>query len=134
MPIPPIQCVWLLQKRIPLGILSISIRMEDPVVVNPETDSKKAFVNPGIACENKKGNVPKKEITSQLKKTITKLSRLLEFFSCFFRVVKNNINPTLPVKSADNNIGLIEPLSYAIQIKMSISINPPSKSRVIPIK
>jgi len=48
-PIPPIQCVILLQKSNPLGTDSISTRIEAPVVVNPEMVSKKAFVKLGMA-------------------------------------------------------------------------------------
>ena len=38
---PPIQCMKERQKRIPLGKGSTAVRMEAPVVVKPETDSKK---------------------------------------------------------------------------------------------
>jgi len=39
---PPIQCVKERQKRSPFGRISISVRIVLPVVVNPETVSKKA--------------------------------------------------------------------------------------------
>jgi hypothetical protein len=51
-PIPPIQCVRLLQKRIPAGSASISSRIDAPVVVYPEIVSKNAFVSDGMAPEN----------------------------------------------------------------------------------
>ena len=41
-PIPPIQCVRLLQKDIPIGRDSISVNIVEPVVVKPDTVSKKA--------------------------------------------------------------------------------------------
>ena len=41
-PIPPIQWVKLLQNSIPCGRASTSVRMEDPVVVKPDTVSKNA--------------------------------------------------------------------------------------------
>jgi hypothetical protein len=41
---PPIQCVRLLQKRIPIGRDSISVIIVAPVVVNPLVVSKKASV------------------------------------------------------------------------------------------
>ena len=41
-PIPPIQWVRLRQKAMPLGSASISVRIVDPVVVKPDTVSKKA--------------------------------------------------------------------------------------------
>jgi hypothetical protein len=50
-PIPPIQWVRLRQKSIDFGSDSMSVRMEDPVVVNPETDSKMAFGKCGIEPE-----------------------------------------------------------------------------------
>lgn len=41
-PMPPIQCVRLLQKAIPRGRASISVKIVEPVVVKPDTVSKKA--------------------------------------------------------------------------------------------
>ena len=35
-PIPPNQCVKLLQNKIPFGKDSISVKMDDPVVVKPD--------------------------------------------------------------------------------------------------
>jgi hypothetical protein len=52
-PIPPIQCVKLLQNKMDFGSASMSVKMEDPVVVNPDADSKKAFINDGIAPEKR---------------------------------------------------------------------------------
>jgi hypothetical protein len=43
-PIPPIQCVKLLQNAIPFGRISISVKIVDPVVVNPDTVSKNASI------------------------------------------------------------------------------------------
>ena len=48
---PPIQWVMLRQNNIDLGKASISVSIDDPVVVNPETDSKNALINEGIAPE-----------------------------------------------------------------------------------
>ena len=47
-PIPPIQWVKDLQNRIPIGSASISVRMVDPVVVNPDTVSKNASIGLAI--------------------------------------------------------------------------------------
>ena len=52
-PIPPIQCVADLQKRIPFGIISISFKIDEPVVEYPEMVSKKASGILGIAPDNK---------------------------------------------------------------------------------
>ena len=51
---PPIQWVRLRQNRTPCGSPSISVRIDAPVVVSPETVSKNAFVNDGIAPERRK--------------------------------------------------------------------------------
>ena len=51
-PMPPIQCVVLLQNRMLCGMTSISCRMEAPVVVYPDMVSKKASVKLGMAPEN----------------------------------------------------------------------------------
>jgi hypothetical protein len=53
--------VKLLQNKIDLGNDSTSLRMEDPVVVKPEVDSKKAFMNDGIVSLKMKGNDPARE-------------------------------------------------------------------------
>ena len=45
-PIPPIQCVRVRQTSRLIGRLSISFRIEAPVVVKPETDSNRAFIKP----------------------------------------------------------------------------------------
>jgi len=56
-PIPPIQCVILLQKSIALGILSISVSIEAPVVVNPDTLSNKLLVNPSFSKNARPGDI-----------------------------------------------------------------------------
>lgn len=58
MPIPPIQWVRLLQKRIDLGRLSISVKIEEPVVVKPETDSNHASVKDAKSPDRINGNEP----------------------------------------------------------------------------
>lgn len=52
-PIPPIQWVKLRQNKMDFGSASISVKMEDPVVVKPDTDSKKALVKKGMAPERR---------------------------------------------------------------------------------
>jgi hypothetical protein len=51
-PIPPSQCVKLLQNNIPCDKDSISFRIEDPVVVKPDMVSKNASVKFGMAPVN----------------------------------------------------------------------------------
>ncbi len=57
-PMPPIHWVKLRQKCSDLGKASMLIRVELPVVVNPQTLSKKASVKEGIAPPIRKGSVP----------------------------------------------------------------------------
>ena len=75
MPMPPIQCVILRQKRTPWGTASTSRRMDAPVVVKPDMVSKKALVKSGIAPESMKGSVPNRENSSQAKVTMANPSR-----------------------------------------------------------
>ncbi len=59
-PIPPSHWVRLLQKRIPCGIDSISVRIVPPVVVKPDIDSKKASPKLFIEPLKRKGRCSKK--------------------------------------------------------------------------
>lgn len=54
-PMPPTQWVKLRQNRIPRGRASISVRMEEPVVVKPDTLSKKSVYVVGNAAAAIKG-------------------------------------------------------------------------------
>jgi hypothetical protein len=81
-PIPPIQWVADLQKSNPLGNISISVNIVDPVVVNPETLSNQAFVKVNSPPHITYGTTPNKQVKSQLKTTIRKPSRELISFVC----------------------------------------------------
>jgi len=70
MPIPPIQCVKLLQNNNDFGSDSISVNMEAPVVVKPETDSNNAFTKEGMAPEKMYGRLPIKQIITQEEVTV----------------------------------------------------------------
>lgn len=59
-PMPPNHWIMLLQKRIPSGRDSILLKIEAPVVVKPEIDSKYASVILPIEPERKKGREPKR--------------------------------------------------------------------------
>ena len=83
-PIPPIQCVMLRQKSIHFGKASKLSIMVAPVVVNPETDSNKAFINDmfGIsvgATRIRNGNAPNIDNASHPNETITNPSRANNF-------------------------------------------------------
>ena len=58
---------------------SMSVRMEAPVVVKPEQDSKNASAADGIAPESQKGSAPMTEQSSQLTDTTRKPSRTFIF-------------------------------------------------------
>ena len=59
-PIPPTQCVKLLHNKEAWLKASTSVNMLEPVVVNPETVSKKQSTKLGISCVKKK-EVPQKK-------------------------------------------------------------------------
>ena len=73
-PMPPIQWVKQRQKFMPMGRASISVRIVEPVVVKPETTSKKASWYFGMQPEITKGRAPKADQSSQASATTTKPS------------------------------------------------------------
>ena len=66
-PMPPIQWVKLRQNSAQWDSASTSLRMLEPVVVNPEMVSNSASVKEGISPLIQKGRQPYKLITIQLK-------------------------------------------------------------------
>lgn len=75
-PIPPSQWVSDLQNSIPLDNPSISVRIDEPVVENPEDVSKTASAKFGISPEATKGMAPIMDIIIQVKDTTKKPSRI----------------------------------------------------------
>jgi len=71
---PPIHCVKLRHKRSEYGSDSSRLITVDPVVVNPETDSKKASIGPS-APVNTYGAPPNSDTRIQPKPTTRKPSR-----------------------------------------------------------
>ena len=71
----------------------MSAKIEEPVVVNPEMDSKNALVKLGIAPVNKYGNVPKKPRINQPMLTIIILSFLPGSVFLNLRVKMFSSNP-----------------------------------------
>jgi hypothetical protein len=88
MPSPPIQCVKLRQNRIEYGKDSTSGRIEDPVVVKPDDDSKNASTNEGIDPLRIYGNVPIKVRTSHDRDTDRKPSLMCTFSEEDFLEIK----------------------------------------------
>ena len=74
-PMPPIQCVKLRQNSPERDRLSISFRIEAPVVVKPETVSKKASTKCGMSPLIRKGTQPSSDIDSHDSPTQEKPSR-----------------------------------------------------------
>tara|TARA_Y100001970_G_scaffold29346_1_gene36232 strand:+ start:2183 stop:2470 length:288 start_codon:yes stop_codon:yes gene_type:complete len=76
----------------PSDVFSILLIIVDPVVVNPDTDSKKALVIPVTFDESRKGNEEKIDKTIQLK--VTRRNALFVFSSLLFPLdTRKNINP-----------------------------------------
>jgi len=71
---PPTQWVKLLQKRMLWSSDSTSRNMLDPVVVKPDTVSKKASTKDGVAPLMINGNAPKADIRTHASPTIIKPS------------------------------------------------------------
>jgi hypothetical protein len=106
-PIPPTHWIKLLQKRSDLGMASISVRTEAPVVVRPETDSKNADEKSGIAEENQKGNALKNETATQQRVTmaIPSLAVIGLFVFCLNPNLKTA--PIITEKSIEYKIGTV---------------------------
>ena len=81
-PIPPIQWVKLLQKRIQRGTTSTFVRTLDPVVVNPDTASNNASTGFGITPLITNGTAPTMLSTIHPRATLANPS--LEWKSLFF--------------------------------------------------
>ena len=81
---PPSQCVKERQNIIDLGRTSTSVKIEAPVVLKPEQDSKKASAADEIAPEIKNGRAPITEQRSHAVDTIRNPSRTLNFVSAGF--------------------------------------------------
>ena len=78
---PPIHAEAMRQNCSPLGKLSMSLRMEAPVVVNPETLSKKALITVNSPPNIMKGMAPKKQAPIQQPVTMRNPSSI-PMFSC----------------------------------------------------
>ena len=60
-PIPPIQCVMLRQKRMEWGSASMFVKILAPVVVNPDIVSKNAWATLDVLPPIRKGSIPMME-------------------------------------------------------------------------
>ncbi len=98
-PIPPSHCKRLRHTIIPSETLLRSLIIVEPVVVKPETDSKKASVKLNILLERRNGIEEKTDKIIQLSVTIRKAPLVLSLFS-FPREMRKNINPKKLVMTA----------------------------------
>ena len=107
-PIPPNQCVILLQKIILSGSDSISFITVDPVVVYPDIVSKKILENDVIEPVDIYGTVPEITIINQPSMTIKYASLLCIFLLLFF---ENSIinQPVTTTTKEEKNISLKTP-------------------------
>ena len=107
-PIPPNQCVILLQKIILSGRDSISFITVDPVVVYPDIVSKKILENDVIEPVDIYGTIPERTIINQPSMTIKYASLLCIFLSLFF---ENSIinQPVTTTTKEEKNISLKTP-------------------------
>ena len=112
-PIPPIQWVKLLQKRIDFGIELISLNIDAPVVVKPDAVSKKASIKLGIQPLKTNGSAPKTETSIQPTPQITRPSfaKILTELGFFAHRTRPN--------KRDNAIGITNE-GYSVSLKPCI--------------
>ena len=99
-PMPPTQWEKLRQYSVPWLRASTSVRMVEPVVVKPETVSKKASIKDGISPEITKGSAPKTLISTQTSATMARPSRakMVVFLGVLWLVM----NPSTASSAAGN--------------------------------
>ena len=131
-PIPPSHWSIARQRIIPLEELSISFIIVEPVVVRPETDSKKASVTEKFCDEVINGNDAKTDKENQLKTTSIKalLISILILLPLFIRIKE------IPIKKVKTLL-IKKPDQFLFPSKKSknpgISIAKESHNRKIPI-
>jgi hypothetical protein len=88
----------LLQNRIDFGRISTSVRIEAPVVLKPDTDSKIASVGDGMVPESIYGRLPARLIKIQERVTVRYASFCCKIASFPFTFVNTKkSNPTANV-------------------------------------
>jgi hypothetical protein len=133
-PIPPSHCVRLLQRRILCGSPSTSVITLAPVVVNPDIDSKQAFVKPGIDPEKRYGRVPNKPEIIHPSATIATASRWFrETLPCFL-INRKIIRPIRVVTSEEERIAIELPSLKARETPNGNPIEIPRKMVRIAMK
>jgi hypothetical protein len=95
-PIPPNHCVISLQRSRLFGRASMFVRIEAPVVVNPDMVSKKASVKLGINPETMKGMEPNKDKITQLKVTVRNPSRTVSSVGLLMKDLRMLLRRSIP--------------------------------------
>ena len=83
---------------------SILVRMVAPVVVKPESASKKASVKLGTLLLSRKGSPPNTDSTNHERQMVMTPSRWLMRWPRFFRVEKQSTRPVNTVMNAEKGI------------------------------
>ena len=99
-PSPPIQWEKERQNRILSGNTSTVVRTVAPVVVYPETESKKASVKLGTAPLITDGNAPNTDISTHAR-AATAIPSFAESAPALLRFTNTNPPPTTPTAAAD---------------------------------
>ena len=138
-PIPPSQWVKERQNKMDLGKTSMSVKIEEPVVVNPEQLSKNASINESIAPDAAKGIAPKKATVSQLNDTIRNPSRF--FSGCRERLTSERDRRPITMhkeivnrKASNASLSLLKyAMVKGISMETAIIINRlPSTLKIVP--
>lgn len=130
-PTPPIKCVDDLQNISPLGSASISFRIVAPVVVNPDTDSKKALERVNSPPHIRYGSIPNIHERSQANIVTAKPSESV-ISSVLLTKIRGK-RPTMVVMNPLIRRGAKEEsIPFRIETSIERSIKKPLKINVTP--
>ena len=99
-PMPPTQWVKLRQNRQLRRRGSTAVRMVEPVVVKPETVSKKASIKLGMSPESTKGSAPKRDMKTHARATTASPSR------AYRDICRGFLPPSRSPTAASSNMGI----------------------------
>lgn len=130
-PTPPIKWVDERQKSNPLGSVSTSVRIVAPVVVKPDTDSKKAFAKVKFPPHIRYGSIPNMHERSHAKMVIANPSAIFISSECLTNISGKIpamvvIKPLISKGANEESIPLKTDTSIDRSIKtpLKISVNP----------
>ena len=105
---PPIQCVKLRQNSMERDMASTLLRIDAPVVVKPETVSKKASTKFGISPLMTKGSAPSADTLSQAS-AVTKKPSLAKITWFSVRNTPHNSSPSPSQRAIVSRKGICPP-------------------------